>query len=302
MVSTVTGQDEIGGELAPPPPLGVHLRRVEDLGRSFHEGVGQVGGSPGRIALLERLAPGNLELERLQRDSQRPLLPVRGVGVGHLRGQESLARPDHQGASVLHRGPELEGDAGKLELLVDLGGQGSGFVGRQVPSHPAVDDPGPVRGGEVHPVGEVAVAEVHAGAHRLDDAAARMLASRVVAQDGEHGDVRLGSDARADGDDGPGPALRRKRVHERGSGGLQRGAVSQRRDGIVPQPIEADVEQSIHVLPYRYLTMSANSSGSRLAPPTNAPSISGCAMKSRMLPAFTLPPYWTRTASATSFE
>ena len=40
--------------------------------------------------------------------------------------------------------------------------------------------------------------------------------------------------------------------------------------------------------------MSANSSGSRLAPPTSAPSISGWAMNSRMLPGFTLPPYCTR--------
>jgi len=48
--------------------------------------------------------------------------------------------------------------------------------------------------------------------------------------------------------------------------------------------------------------MSANSSGSRLAPPTSAPSISGWAMKSRMLPGFTLPPYWMRTPSASSAE
>ncbi len=49
----------------------------------------------------------------------------------------------------------------------------------------------------------------------------------------------------------------------------------------------------------RYFTIRARSSGSRLAPPTSAPSISGCAMNSRMLPGFTLPPYCTRTDWAT---
>jgi len=51
---------------------------------------------------------------------------------------------------------------------------------------------------------------------------------------------------------------------------------------------------------YLYFTIRANSSGSRLAPPTSAPSTSGWAMNPRMFPAFTLPPYWTRTAWATS--
>lgn len=38
-------------------------------------------------------------------------------------------------------------------------------------------------------------------------------------------------------------------------------------------------------------TMRANSSGSRLAPPTRAPSMSGCAIKSAIFPDFTEPPY-----------
>ena len=44
--------------------------------------------------------------------------------------------------------------------------------------------------------------------------------------------------------------------------------------------------------------MRAKSSGSSDAPPTSAPSISGIAMSSAMLPGFTLPPYWMRIASA----
>ena len=44
----------------------------------------------------------------------------------------------------------------------------------------------------------------------------------------------------------------------------------------------------------RYWTIRANSSGSSDAPPTSAPSISGIAMSSAVLPDFTLPPYWMR--------
>ena len=47
-------------------------------------------------------------------------------------------------------------------------------------------------------------------------------------------------------------------------------------------------------------TMRANSSGSRLAPPTSAPSMSGSAISSAMLAALTEPPYWIRTAAAAS--
>ena len=47
-------------------------------------------------------------------------------------------------------------------------------------------------------------------------------------------------------------------------------------------------------------TIRANSSGSRLAPPTSAPSMSGCAISSASFAAFTEPPYWIRTASAAS--
>ena len=46
------------------------------------------------------------------------------------------------------------------------------------------------------------------------------------------------------------------------------------------------------------LQMRANSSGSRLAPPTRAPSMSGCAISSAMFDDLTLPPYWMRTSAA----
>ena len=49
-------------------------------------------------------------------------------------------------------------------------------------------------------------------------------------------------------------------------------------------------------------TICAKSSGSRLAPPTSAPSMSGWARISAALSGFTLPPYRMRTRSAASFE
>ena len=44
----------------------------------------------------------------------------------------------------------------------------------------------------------------------------------------------------------------------------------------------------------------AKLSGSRLAPPTSAPSMSGCAISSSTLSGLTEPPYWIRIASAAS--
>ena len=78
--------------------------------------------------------------------------------------------------------------------------------------------------------------------------------------------------------------------------GLERGPAAELRDRVVAQPVQAHVQELLQRRLSRYFTMRANSSGSRLAPPTSAPSISGWAMNSRMLPGFTLPPYWTRTA------
>jgi hypothetical protein len=48
------------------------------------------------------------------------------------------------------------------------------------------------------------------------------------------------------------------------------------------------------------LTMEAKPMGSRLAPPTRTPSISGCAIRLFTLSGFTLPPYRMRTAAAAS--
>ena len=60
-----------------------------------------------------------------------------------------------------------------------------------------------------------------------------------------------------------------------------------------PPPLRSDAHP-----PGEYWTMRANSSGSRLAPPTRTPSMSGSAISSSMFDALTDPPYWMRTAPA----
>src|SRR3954469_9953345 len=47
-------------------------------------------------------------------------------------------------------------------------------------------------------------------------------------------------------------------------------------------------------------TIAANCSARRLAPPTSAPSSSGCDRSSLALSGVTLPPYWMRVEAATS--
>ena len=139
-------------------------------------------------------------------------------------------------------------------------------------------------------------------AERLHDAAARD-APRAGRS------PRIANTAMSDSGAMPSPDRRRpipvrprarKRVEDRRVGGLERRAAVELRDRVVAEAVEADVAAARFTLAItRYFTIRANSSGSRLAPPTSAPSISGCAMKSRMFPAFTLPPYWIRTACAT---
>src|SRR6266496_4009010 len=92
-----------------------------------------------------------------------------------------------------------------------------------------------------------------------------------------------------------GSAACRERVEVGRVRGLERCPPVELGDRVVPQPVQTDVQQRGR---HRYFTIKANSSGSRLAPPTSAPSISGCAMNSRMLPGLTLPPYWTRIPCA----
>src|SRR5437660_2520559 len=68
-------------------------------------------------------------------------------------------------------------------------------------------------------------------------------------------------------------------------------------DPLVPnRGVHQRIAGQAHFSSYR--AIRANSSASRLAPPTRAPSMSGCAMISAMLDDLTEPPYRTRTRSA----
>src|SRR5207237_2493204 len=93
-------------------------------------------------------------------------------------------------------------------------------------------------------------------------------------------------------------AARGERIEERMPRSFQRRLVSELRERVVAEPVEHNVDDLVHS---RYLTMSAKSSASSDAPPTSAPSMLSSAMKSLMLPGFTLPPYWIRSALVSPF-
>src|SRR5439155_16408638 len=112
----------------------------------------------------------------------------------------------------------------------------------------------------------------------------------------EDGDVGLGRDVHPHRVDETFAPLPGQAVQHGGPGCLQRRQATEFGDRVVAQAVQADVQELFHL----YFMIRANSWGSRLAPPTRAPSISGCAMNSRTLPALTLPPYWIRTAWAAS--
>ncbi len=71
------------------PALGVHLRRVQDLRRLLHEQVRQLGGVVGLVGVRQRFAVRHNGFERLERDAERSVLAVGGIGVRHLRGQRT---------------------------------------------------------------------------------------------------------------------------------------------------------------------------------------------------------------------
>src|SRR2546423_5447834 len=70
-----------------------------------------------------------------------------------------------------------------------------------------------------------------------------------------------------------------------------------------PPPVEDDeADRRAHCAAAAAFTISTSPSGSRDAPPTRAPSMSGWPSRSPALSGFTLPPYSTRTRRAASFE
>src|SRR5512132_2684143 len=295
-IPAVARQDQVGRKLPFRAPFGVDGRRLQDRRRPFDERVRERGGSVSGLAVREGLGRDHARLERLERDAEVALPSVRRIGVRDFgRKRRAVVGTDHERSPVLDRGAELERGAGKHEGPVHFIGEPRALVGREVATYAAIDDLRTVRGCAVHAVREVAVAEVHRDPEHLEHAPAGVLLMRVVAQDPVYPDVGFWRDPGSDRQDGPGPTARGERVEVRRVRGLERRAPGERGDGVVPQPVQAHVQQRGR---HRYFTINANSSGSRLAPPTSAPSMSGCAMNSRMLPGLTLPPYWTRISWA----
>ncbi len=245
MVARVARQDQVAGQLPLCAPASVDLARVEDARGSTDELVRELRGALGRRCLIERLCRGHQWLERLEGDPEAALPRVRRVGVRDLGGERAtVVGSDHERPSMLDRGPEIERRARQPERSIDLVGKRVRLLAREVTSHPTIDDLGPVGGREVDPVGEVAVAQIHADAERLEHPSAGMLLGGVVPQDAEHPDVGLRGDAWADRDHRTRGPPSGERIEVRRVGGLERGAVIELRDRVVAEPVEADVEQA----------------------------------------------------------
>ena len=246
MVSSVPGQEEIGGQAAFCTAPGVHRGGLQDGRRSLHEPVGEVGGPPGRLRVIQRLGLGRAVLERGQRHPHGPLPAIGGVGVRDVGGQRSVGGPYDQRAAVLDRGPELEGGSREAQASVDFAGQGFGVLTGQVATHPPVDDLPILLCGEVHPVGQLAVPELHPRADGLQHAAAGVFLPRVVPEDGEDGDVGLRGDVRGHRvHDSLGP-FTGQAVEDRHPGGLQGRPPAELRDRVVGEAVQADVQELVH--------------------------------------------------------
>lgn len=246
-------ENQVAGELALGPPFFVDFGPVQNLVAFIGELVRKVGRHLRALEVfgVERLAFLDNVVEFLERDSQQPLPAVRGVGIGHLRGEFSAA-PDDEDSPVLDCVFELEARAGngfELYLLVYLPAEGAGLGGGQVSADAPVGDSSVVaHRGEIHPEGQVARIDPEADRVGFERPPARVILVRVVAQDGDDRYVRLGGDAGRDGVHEAALAPARKRVHLRRMRGLKRRQVSQRRDRPVPQAVEHDVQDFFHLV------------------------------------------------------
>ena len=144
---------------------------------------------------------------------------------------------------MLDGGPKVEPGRWEAQPFVHLGSQGPSVPAGQVPPHPPVHDPAIFLRGEIDAVGELAVPEVHPGSQGLEHTPAGVLLARVVAEDGEHRDVRLGGHVRTDRVHQALGAVPHQVVQDRRPGRLQGGSTVQLGHGVVTEPVEADVEE-----------------------------------------------------------
>ena len=162
VVAGVAGQDQVGGQAALRAAAGVHLRRVQHARRILDERFDELGGPAGLLGVVERLGDGDAVLERLQRHAERALLPVRGVGVRHLRGERALRMSGSPARRGARRWPaaRTRRRAARPSRSPPRASACESSLGK-VAADAAVDDLAVLLRREVHADGEVAVAEVH---------------------------------------------------------------------------------------------------------------------------------------------
>ena len=152
-------------------------------------------------------------------------------------------------AAVADRGADddVRGTLAEADLIVHRLGELVRLLRGQVAPDAAVRDRPPLaQRGEVAAQREVPVAEAQPDAQRLQRPAPGVIAQRIVAEDGHHGDVGLRGDPFPDGDHGPLAALIGQTVEVRRGRRLERGHVPERRRGTVAKPIEDHIQDLLH--------------------------------------------------------
>ena len=212
VVAGVAREDQVAGQRPGPPAPRVHLGGVQELARraSTNAFVRSAARRRG-LGVLQRLARDATSGSKVSSATpSEPSFAYAGSVFVTSADSGPSVGADHQRRRGARRSPAARTwRPASCSVSFTSSASACGLLGGEVAADAAVDDAPAVRGGEVDPVGEVAVAELHAAADRLDDPAAGMLLARVVAEDREHGDVGLGRDPLAHRDDDPGAAAPR---------------------------------------------------------------------------------------------
>ncbi len=155
-VPGIAEEDEVGGELPLAPPALVDGMTVEEGKALLGELVDQRRRSPSLLAVIEGGAGLHRVTDLLARDAQPREAPIGGIRVADLCRQPAVPAPDHHPCPVAHAGLDLHLGGGGAEANLPRHGlgQGAGFLGGQVPTRAAIEDPPPrAARGEVAPKG-----------------------------------------------------------------------------------------------------------------------------------------------------
>ena len=191
-------------------------------------------------------------VEGLFGDPQSSLPAVGGVRVLYLRREGCIVGPQHEHAPVADGRAEFEGGASNPNLVLNVLGERGGLLRSQIAAHPAIDDRPAValllHGCEVDAVREVPVCDLQSGADRLDRPPSSVMFVRVVAEDREDGDVGLRSDALANRGHVAVATRRSQPIEVRRPSRLEGGCPIQGIERVVPEPVEDDVQDLLHVV------------------------------------------------------